>query len=304
MHRILYAAIISLTLFACQRPVDEEIQPIPPAPETEEPPTATVDSTLVSKIIYFIEPGTGPEDTTEYTSFEYDSQKRTTLSVRVEKDYSAVYSTETYRYYYNGNDTLPWKMTRQSRFNYYPEQNYDDTIFLRYQNGVVVYDSTVFYRQGSPTMHTAQSNTLVQRGDSIYIRWINQDMQGGELIVSEDRLLKVYARRSAGNLLELWSEARIYGGHYSIDYTTHPDPLRRTYVPFLFDYHAWEWGRAAYQNLPSRVLNNDAPNPPGTGFWAWFKHDYEYRPDGYPLKETVSTNSDESYFVLFQYHKR
>ncbi len=150
MNRLVYSVILFCCLFlvgSCQKEVEEEL------PIITQPSNG--DSTLLRKY-YVIDTARAPGmDTIEFNLFDYDNQKRL---IQVSKYFRGsppdvpFTSNWIIKFHYNGNDSLPDKISQKVS---YPSYTEIDTTFYTYVNGVVSYDSSMRYINAS-------GNNLIQ----------------------------------------------------------------------------------------------------------------------------------------------
>ncbi|RYY57482.1 MAG: hypothetical protein EOO09_02620 [Chitinophagaceae bacterium] len=305
MHRILYATVITMTLalFSCQRPVDEVVQPSPPEPE--EPPAPIVDSTMLSKLVYLNPPNSGYADTLLILNFSHDEQKR--VSKIIENNYDETGGldyTITYSYFYNSSDTLPARMERTEQFFNGPDDNSRHILHLTYQGGLVSRDSTINYWRGSTSPGGTQTYLNTQRGDTLYAHRTDREYINGQLELVSEHSFPASIVRTGGNLVSFITPDGPEHKFNQHRFNTHPDPLRKAYVPFPFEYHFWEWGIPACSNLQTFAGSGSEVNSSDPWLWSTDEYSYEYRPDGYPVKQTVSNNFDDNYTVVYLYSKK
>ncbi len=139
--QILFALVVFIiyTLTACKK---DSIT------EQSAPSTVSADSNFISKVIRIQKRGTQIDSIN--TTYNYDNLKRVSLisSTFNSASYSALYLNT---YYYNGTDTIPFKMVETSSTNYANVINYDTTLsFYSYSNSKqLIKDSTLIYRKNN-----------------------------------------------------------------------------------------------------------------------------------------------------------
>jgi len=129
------AAVLMLVYFSsCQKGIDWELEDI-----------VTNDSTDLSKIVVLDTTLATGQDTLFLLNFYYDNQKRKSGEDFTEIDNSTgMRYTFYYRYFYNNNDTMPYRASEKYSFS-------SDSLIshLSYANNFIVKDSTVDFISGS-----------------------------------------------------------------------------------------------------------------------------------------------------------
>jgi len=132
MSRSLGIALVCLSIIftSCQKEVQEELPILPPQPI----PTETIeDSTLLTKLVSVS--GATLSDTSGSYDITYDAMKRIkTVIATYLNDPGDTYEETRF---YNGNDTLPYKIAI-----FWDGEVYD-TSFLTYNNGTIIKDSLI-----------------------------------------------------------------------------------------------------------------------------------------------------------------
>ncbi|MET0636626.1 MAG: hypothetical protein ABWZ25_11415 [Chitinophagaceae bacterium] len=289
--------IFVLAIASCQKPVEEVF--IEPAPPEVEPPVESRDSTLLKKM-FDISPG---DDTSGYILFTYDSLKRPAEQREV------IYGTQPpdfnqwIEYRYQGEARLPYLVLRHRRSTREYDWNADDTMFVKYQNGLVSYDSTRSYRFSTKEFFTVAVHTNTRIGDTLFIRSFEQWFKDGQVEFEYLNIFPIVLDRSNGNLLG-YIAPRGPEFYYNIfKYNDHPDPVYPFYVPFPMDYYLWEWGPPAYKNLQTYLGMGSSPygQAPGS-LWGYKETTYTYRADGYPIKAQHIYSDGDKYDVAYEYY--
>jgi hypothetical protein len=222
--RNLFSIIVCLgilTLVSCQREVDD----------TPTDPSST-DHPLLSKFVEVDTVFTTPTDTQYSIQFKYDAQKRVTESVTKSYFNYPLIDIETEKYFYNGTDTLPFKAIA-----YYTDavNNYIDTVFLFYSNGLIRKDSTISTNTTTGTFFgidvkefTAAGNNTLLAKRSYYTR---------NTSVPDDTYNTTYLKTyNNGNIAiqedadqDAWSTQY---GFYELTFDNHPNPFYRVKLPY------------------------------------------------------------------------
>lgn len=151
---ILGVIAISFVIVSCQREVDDNI------PDFNDGP----------RLVKYIEVDTVdafnlPGDTSIVHLFSYDAQKR--VSRHIMKWYSLGFpdaDQTTTDYFYNGNDTLPFKSIA-----YYKNgpEDFIDTTFFFYANGLVVKDSVFETNISTGQFYGIDVDEYIQSGNTV-----------------------------------------------------------------------------------------------------------------------------------------
>lgn len=279
MKNIFFAAIIGFcaaVFSSCQPDLDF----------TNPPSSPGNDSTYLKMVVLFDTSFPSGLDTQTKYTFQYDAQKRVQLIKVFEYDPGTVgYQYESFeRRYYTGNDTLPYKVVL-----YYDmlTEPVPDTIFLTYQNGLVVRDSTV-WRSGIYAGTSVLSFTSIASNRLLTIRRTRYSTGVEEV----DSVISVQNRQN-GNLVggidSVWM-ANSPGESvlaYQYEFDNHPDPLARLVLPF--SYQNYEYQLSPLSLLPViKNRNNQTKETSvytinGNTFDYEYGYSYQYRADGYPV---------------------
>ncbi|MEO7049456.1 MAG: hypothetical protein ABI091_29395, partial [Ferruginibacter sp.] len=132
--KIILSALLSIIILtiSCQKEING-FDPIPPSPVDS---IKVLDSSYLDKVILLDENGV---DTFEIQTFNYDVNKRLVLITDTTKDRGTISPAYT-KYFYNGNDTLPYKNIYVSTF-----EQFDSVVtYLFYDNvGKKIADSSI-----------------------------------------------------------------------------------------------------------------------------------------------------------------
>lgn len=252
----------------------------------DDPPPGN-DSTYLKMLVMFDTSFPSGLDTLTKYTFQYDGQKRVQLIKVFEYDPgTAGYRYESYeRRYYNGNDTLPYKVDL-----YYDvlTDPFTDTIFLTYQNGVVVRDSTHWSTTAGFGGISVISFTPAGNNRLLTVRKTRYS-DGREQL---DTIISIQNRQN-GNLVSgkdsIWIDnlAMPIIHDYQYEFDNKPDPFAR--LVLSFPYQNYEYQLSPLSLLPL-IRNRNNPtketvvetNMVGT-FDFGSDYSYQYRADGYPV---------------------
>jgi hypothetical protein len=272
------AVLVVLLLTSCQQEPDDVI--LSPSPNT-------VDNSSYLKTIVSLDTSLpAGQDTSFVYHFLYDSQKRL-VEIRG-FDYETGLTEENEKRFYNGNDTLPYKVV------FYLEEtppfaDQIDTIYLTYQNGVIIKDSVIQYsgtQRHTPIVSYFRplsanrwyiSRYFQNPGGPVFkdsvvgnLTWAN-----GNLISQKDTTFQP--------LLNQWSS--------SAQYDNHPNPFYRYTLAYPF---VSVFFMTRYPLFDQRTRNNQTSltvTSNGT-LSSQAQINYQYRSDGYPVSMTISGLGD------------
>ncbi|RZM28450.1 MAG: hypothetical protein EOO88_08940 [Pedobacter sp.] len=268
--------LLVAVLAACQRPVDEILEPEPSPPE--EPTEEEADSTLLRRLAELDQNG----DSLDVTLFFYDEQKRAkeaTLKSNTPENHSLR------RYFYHGTDTLPYLVYSELRNAGDNDYNLFDSVWLKYEHGIVVWDSVHQdhgYMQGEKAIIV---NKLVLRGDTL-IHYANRKALkvNGDVEIYNDTAY--YIARYEYPTWELSGILTTHSFTEKYEFNSHPNPL----WPFLVKdpiQHLFVLGAVpGSQYLADVIRSSDLPPT----FELVKRMSYTYRSDGYPLTSVTTDN--------------
>ncbi len=268
------AAVSLSTLFlsSCQREVDGILNP----------QENLLDSTMLKKYIELDTTLPAGLDTINKISFTYDSQERLTSSVSLSKDFSLPPSSsfpffEKQFRYYNGNDTLPYKVIVELKDALLTEY---DTIFLFYANGKVIRDSarsTYVTLLGTPTENITvhifndAGNTTQE---TVYISQTLSPSSWPPACPGTNVLTKTYTGANITSQTGAYTDCGGVGtSEINFIFDNHPNPLYRYRIPFP----------VIAQSILEATQKNNPTETWTFGTMDWMKYRYTYRSDGYPL---------------------
>jgi hypothetical protein len=198
-----------------------------PAPS----PNEANDSAYVKMMVNFDTSFPSGLDTADVYQFFYDSQKRL-IEVR-SFFYEPGIIGGTLGYYekrfYNGNDTLPYKLAQFWKDVFTNDQI--DTVFLTYQNGVIVKDSVKFY-SGSQPYETIVNRYKALSGGRVSVsshNWQNLGIDFSDSAISYQTWVNgnLTTQKDTSFLPSSWTN------EFSWQYDNHPNPFYRIALPYL-----------------------------------------------------------------------
>ncbi|MBC7937858.1 MAG: hypothetical protein H7Y86_21130 [Rhizobacter sp.] len=277
--------LLSLAFISCQKDfiIEEEPDPI-------DPPVTTNASNYLDKI-YEIDSIAGVKDTTRKFVYEYDSRKRvSTLTAYIYGNNNNESIFEKYVYYYNANDTLPFKKFHVDYEDVGEQNNIllrdSTTTFYEYDiQGKNLYDSSVWLKHhlnGSSveSYTTIRVNRYQYAGNAVYNNFttVTDDLGWNYILVGRDSTL----RDANGNVLS----SKRY------DINNGANSLRRT-ATYTYD----------NKSSPFALLSNFrtlAVTPPGQTDYNEMQ-EYNNRITSYEITDDVTTY-DIDLTGEFQYH--
>lgn len=263
------AALLTLIfLTACQKEFDSNAL------------VSVNDSGYVKKFVAIDTTEAPGADTVRIFDFDYDAQKK--LSGYVHTIYEPgtsgpgrIRAYYRYQYAYRGTDTLPYRIIEELNDIRFPANNYTDTLFYFYQDGVVIKDSSGNVNEYftdeiiplSPTRTLLRQRNLVPPfGLSTDTTFIFTNWQNGNLLQETDSLWLP--------LLGFYDISS-----FTAQYDTKPNPFKRLVlkyrIPFNKDVFTF-----ALEGLVAPTANNMVFFDGDTGSLATR---YQYRPDGLPV---------------------
>lgn len=284
MKRNIIFSLLSLIVlcWSCQQEVD--FSPEGPGPV----PMPVNDSSYLTMIVTIDTLAPAGLDTIYKHVYSYDAQKRL-VRARAYEYQSGIQRpiiTEERRYY-KGNDTLPYMYSMI--YDNVPSTLEVDSVFLTWQNGVVVKDSTRGYLDDgslyaiyvTTISQLSNTNYLVKRVDLSNPGYIDSILStriwnNGNLVSGKDSVWAFYAPG-----LEVYE--------YQHQYDNKPDPLSPIALPYMVSNDEIALGPEDFLTNGYKSRNNiikltgslSGPLIGNNPFTAeWF---YEYRADGYPV---------------------
>ena len=277
-NTILFTLLCIITLcWSCQQEVDFSPGEDPTGPDPVN------DSSYLSMIVTIDTLAPAGLDTIYKHVYSYDAQKRLVRARAYEyqNGIQRPIITEERRYY-KGNDTLPYMYSMI--YDNVPNTLEVDSIFLTWQNGVVVKDSARSYADDgslwavfvTTISQLSNTNFLVKRVDLTNPGYIDSILStrvwsNGNLQYSRDSVWDY----NTGNLV-------VYEDNNEFD--NHPDPLARIALPYLVSNDNVFLGPESFLTNGDRSRNNlvkATGSIDGNPYTAELF--YEYRADGYPV---------------------
>ncbi|MFZ1528373.1 MAG: hypothetical protein WAT19_06470 [Ferruginibacter sp.] len=298
MKKIIIAVlVISAIMFSCQKEMDENSLLNPPV-------TNLLDSNYLD-IIYEIDSIAGVNDTFGRWIYEYDNQKRVASLTEYDNYSGMIDGKDIYRYFYNGNDSLPFKTLN---YNYNLVNNIwelgDSSLTMYYYNaqGRNIKDSLVTFNQNGPSQYIVKRYEYA--GQNIYME---------ELFYLSTSSIPVISRRDTA-VLDLNGNIRfskkyaVYNNVSTLDYTSEftydnkPSPFKKlsnfsslVVTPFgeTFFYEM--------QGTNNRLRANEINAFTGNGYTEDLTGKYSYLPNGYPSRIVDEYAPDSISIVSFKY---
>lgn len=258
------------------------------------------DSTDLARIILLDTTLTPGQDTLYKIDFLYDNQNRKVGENFTDIDIATgTRDTWYYRYYFLGNDTLPFRVAEKYSFS-------TDSIshFLTYSNGFIIKDSSVDHSPGAIANRVYYYTAIP--GNIFLQKTVDYDIATGapELVDST-----IYRRTvTSGNLFSGLDSAWIIPGSptlfrvnsFQLTFDNKPNPLSKLTLWYLGHFDAFD-----NQIYHSRGINNLLSSRydvifPGT-FSTVNSYSYTYNNNGYPL--VLRSNSPDGNKLIFVYTK-
>lgn len=292
---------IVIVFISCQKEVSEEL---PVVPQPPDPPATIKDSTLLTQFVGFYT--TGNMDTFVKATIAYDALKRISMISMIFPDDPGDFDEE--KFFYNGNDTLPYKMTK------FWDGDVHDTLFLTYENGKIIKDSLVVWELylGNHSLSYVETFTFEQLGSNRY--FVRRNVYGESDLLNPVSGDSTYCIRNIqdGNVISGKDSVYDYGSQTLIEYTYQKsfddkkNPLRRLTLPYsvitqdLLDGHAL-LDLDGKNNVNSSTMTVKVGSNAIETFPSTFS--YEYRSDGYPISMTNNAALPGPSKLLFYYSK-
>lgn len=285
-----------LSFFTSCQPEPDDTLPTPPRLEVN-------DSISIKMIVSIDTSFASGIDTADKLVFHYDALNRLVLIdfYEYEAGEPGVIYHNTEQHFYNGNDTLPYKMS--GKIDMAPGPPYLHTVFYRYQNAVIVYDSVITTSSGGFT--SAQVRTFKWHGNGK----ISQNLYSvyPDSLHLTDSLVSVQTYQN-GNLV-LQFDTSLMASHgitqkSVYEYDNNINPLRRLNLPYPIVTDA---GYTSTWSFIQEVMsaNNQTKDYRILEEWDLFSDyttHYTYRSDGYPVLARHNT-TDFKYKVFYYYQK-
>lgn len=274
------AGLFSISVFvSCQKEVDGTV-----------PEEISYDSTYLVKTVSLDTTMPSGQDTAIIFEYFYDTQKRLTQYTLTEVSPSGMRDFYWSKLKYNGNDTLPYKMS-----NTYSSSTDSNVIYYNYSGGFIIKDSTIYYRSGVPEMSNKRFYTSVGNNRFLLLGY-NSYLSLGITDLSDST---IYIRTIVGRNIAT-SVDTFFDGHTKKVVRTFDDkknPFAKIpvwyngYYTHLLD----DETISGVNNITVYSFNTDIPL--GTNFT--FSISYIYNSDGYPVIARLSGNPDVNKVLYF-----
>lgn len=268
---VIISVLIALVFSSCQKELDIDLGNPPPPSGTNN------DSIYISAYVDLDTALPSGQDTLYVDRFFYDNHKRVSYISTIETINSERWPS-VMKYYYNGNDTLPYKITSTSADGNGVIYLLDTAYFTYASNGLISKDSGWSYSvslnrrtSGYVTSFSGGiANMVFNYSTSYSTQPPTYDTIAGMVIldVSGQEIVS-----QTGPSLITWYE------YFQMGYTDHPDPIYRTDFHYPIYYAKMGWGYGSARKL---LISQDVGSGPNNIFYK-YRWTYEYRADGYPL---------------------
>jgi hypothetical protein len=198
--------------------------------EASQNPTQAVDSLYISRYIV-MDTTRASDDTSSVSEFYYDQLKRNTKIVDKEYAFGIAEGIYVHKFFYNGNDTLPYKYTWETAT--FPNNPPDsrDTTFCTFFNGKLVYDSTISIFQ--QTVPVIRNYTTVRRISYFanrisIITAVTTNFIGSQNPQTITDTKNYYMQVQNGNVIRQTDTSFSVITDIALSYDTKPNPFRRT----------------------------------------------------------------------------
>jgi hypothetical protein len=269
---------------------------------------AESDSIYIKSIIVIDTAWFGDRDTLFKFYFEYDGSKRISQLKEFgsyDRPTNLFWFKSDVKFTYFGADTLPSVL--YSRSSYYAD--FFDTVYLTYNNGTIIKDSSACGLQGSPPSFF-RSNFQDIGGNRLQVMTIDST-QG---FPSDMKTASSYVNWVGGNLISEKDTVWVHSmpGIYRLDnknyiYDQHPNPLRRVLLRFPTTVNYSNWitmsnGSTYLKNFASSSVNNflTEANSIGLNSIDIVTWNYTYRANGLPEK-AIRQSGSAMYKFIYTY---
>jgi len=270
MRHILFLGFLSLIIFSCQKDKTPERR-------TENPQS---DSTTLAMYVDLDTTKVSGSDTVEVQKYSYDNLKRLSKSYYIEYDDGVpggLYLTDLF---YNGTDTLPFKIVET--FYELPSGNADDPDigYYFYKDGKLTSDSVSHSNDPSVyyvNSYTYDNNTIIST--NIYA--------STPPIISVD---KHYQTKTNGNTTSQFDSSFVDGAYsgsseviFSASYDTKNNPFYNLVSSSIDRIPSSIYALETY----SEDMTSEKNNPVEIISGFHLKYVYDYNPNGYPVVARV-----------------
>ena len=224
MPRLALLLPVVFILFSCQKEV-----------ENPEPGDQQTGETYIKQLVFLDTTRPSGQDTLVKRIFAYDASNRLlsteTFGYSSPPNAFGINLKSTSRQYYTGSNSFPDKITFENLQFDIPGNNYFDTLYLFYQNGIVKKDSVRYSIATTIINHFDQLSTTRSR---IITRQLNSS---GVIIDTS----YTYTEWENGNLVrEVDSQyfhllpPGILVYETSCTYDNRPNPFRKMFIPYMY----------------------------------------------------------------------
>ena len=284
---LLVITISTLSIISCQREADDVIN------RTTNPNSN--DSVYLKQYVELDTTAAPGSDTMNKYDFYYDNAKRLTGFLLTEYNYNPdMKSYSDVKYYYNGNDSLPYKTTTRIQDGL----SYLDTTFYSYSNGKISADSVIFYRENNHELLYTHKSSFSLSGSNVFYKYRRVNYLLGTPTVRVDSGL-VNITMIGNNISTQTSPAGLLVGEYSK--FTHDNKVNPFY---RIDIHYPLIGFSEFDAEKNNFLSYQNGLDP-SNLYSHYVINYNYRADGYPLTLKKSDLTDPTYTAkgFFYYTK-
>lgn len=297
--------ILLFVLASCQPEPDDTLLD-PPAPTDPVTPPVLPNDSIYIRTMVIVDTDAAPgTDTIEKYVFHYDGLKRLDSLEWYDYEWHAPDGTYIHNYekrYYNGNDTLPYKVMGTHRISPGTPVN-TFTSYFQYLNGVVAHDSVIEASGTNVFNPSLRKYKLLGNGK---FEQTDYAVPGSGPIYSVDSTISVQTLQN-GNIISQLDTSFNAMAYHNVkliqEFDSHPNPLRRITIPYMIVTRA---GFNNYPYLQRAVLNNNETKTQryveGT-IYDDYTTTYKYRADGFPVEAVETWDGDYHYRTTYTYQK-
>ena len=296
IFKLLTSTLLLLIILAsCQKEFTPEEVPISPIDSTN-------DSVLLSKYYVLDTTQATPFDTLSVVTYKYDASKRM-IQMLDGQEYGPDAKPsflDDYSFSYNGNDTVPSKITILSTTSSFPGFGRDTILYYRDGAGKIIKDSTsgIFDDASGKITTSIESNVYNYLSGN---RIIRTQISGSDVFGPfsyQESVTNFYLTLTAGNITSQQDTTFIDNTATTIEdfnykFDDKPNPFYRSLRAFTF-YPIYYESEFEIQIVPVKnnflEINHNESMPGLGGFYRSFV--YQYRLDNYPVSVIISKLSD------------
>ena len=283
MTKLLITSLFLILISSCQKEISS---PTGSAPI----PIITNDSILISKIIGLDTTKTAPLDTVYKLLFQYDNLKRISSSLTIDYNNTGI-AVDTFcnnKYFYNGTDTLPFKVNAIID----DLHTYLDTDYYQYSSPErrVIYDSSIQY-DANPiyTYFTFQSYDFTYFTNQV--SQTERDYPNG--VYGSTQLFKIPVNKISGNIVS--QRDTTSGGDVEVFNSTYDNklnPLNRfnfgaPIIHFGSDFFTTDYLLIDQVNNITEINEVRTIFITGNIYLDHYKFLYSYNTTGYPTEARI-----------------